>query len=427
MFIFDKQVDFFKKKINLPSETYRDLSNDEHDWAFIVAGATNMNIVADFREAVSKAIIDGTTIEEFRKDFRKIVKKHGWTYNGTEGWRTRIIYDTNLTSSYQAGRYEQLQEVKEYMPYWEYVHTQSEHERKAHKELDGTVLPADHEFWKSHYPPNGFNCKCTVHAHNEHTLKKQGKTLLKDKKVEVNKEGVPLSVHPSFNHTPSKNIKELESRSKITRTEIVADLLFKRAQNLEANFAIKALDKIFSFKPAVNLLNKKSNNFINTVLDTKKSTGKILTIGYFKKEIADNLTLINKTPNNIVISLKDDLILHANRNKKVNPIAKEDWQDLPSKLRNPERVLFSPKDKETAKDALIYVLPTKDLHKKIVISLDYEIKLKNEAKDKGKPKKIKYINPIITGAYIDSESELNNILGDGYLDILYDKKEIAED
>lgn len=34
--------------------------------------------------------------------------------------------------------------------------------RKAHKELDGTTLPASDPFWNSYYPPNGWACRCTV-------------------------------------------------------------------------------------------------------------------------------------------------------------------------------------------------------------------------------------------------------------------------
>jgi SPP1 gp7 family putative phage head morphogenesis protein len=34
--------------------------------------------------------------------------------------------------------------------------------RDSHRLLDGTTLPANHKFWNTAYPPNGFKCRCDV-------------------------------------------------------------------------------------------------------------------------------------------------------------------------------------------------------------------------------------------------------------------------
>ncbi|MFV9492170.1 hypothetical protein ACNUI5_09110 [Pseudomonas aeruginosa] len=57
---------------------------------------------------MEKAIADGTTLEEFRRDFDRIVAKYGWSYRGGRNWRSRVIYETNMRGSYMAGRLEQL-------------------------------------------------------------------------------------------------------------------------------------------------------------------------------------------------------------------------------------------------------------------------------------------------------------------------------
>lgn len=36
------------------------------------------------------------------------------------------------------------------------------HVREEHRALNGVTLPSDDPFWKSYYPPNGWNCRCTV-------------------------------------------------------------------------------------------------------------------------------------------------------------------------------------------------------------------------------------------------------------------------
>lgn len=77
---FDEQLRFFRNKLNIPTESYADIYGAEHDHAFVVAGANRLDLLADFRTAVDKAIADGTTLEEFRRDFDAIVAKYGWDY-----------------------------------------------------------------------------------------------------------------------------------------------------------------------------------------------------------------------------------------------------------------------------------------------------------------------------------------------------------
>jgi uncharacterized protein with gpF-like domain len=146
--------------------TWRDVWQAEHDRAFMVAGATGADLLADLGAAVDKAISQGTTLEEFRRDFRRIVEErgwHGWTGEGTkkgEAWRTRVIYNTNMSVSYHAGRHAQL--VKAGYPLWVYFHGNSREPRLNHLAWDGLILPADHPFWITHYPPNGWGCSCYV-------------------------------------------------------------------------------------------------------------------------------------------------------------------------------------------------------------------------------------------------------------------------
>ena len=62
-------IEFLRNKINVPTATWTDLWEAEHSVAFTVAGATSEALVKDFHDAVNKAIANGTTLEEFRKDF----------------------------------------------------------------------------------------------------------------------------------------------------------------------------------------------------------------------------------------------------------------------------------------------------------------------------------------------------------------------
>jgi hypothetical protein len=172
---FAEQIEFFRQKINLPTAAWDDITKSAHDRSWVVAGATKADLLDDLRQAVDKAISTGTTLRTFRKDFRAIVAKHGWTGWTGEGtpegfaWRTRVIYETNLRTSYAAGRWAQLNDPRlaRILPYWRYVHVDGTlnprplHQRWGNMRL---TLPRDHPFWQTHFPPNGWGCRCRVTA-----------------------------------------------------------------------------------------------------------------------------------------------------------------------------------------------------------------------------------------------------------------------
>ena len=163
---FAEQVAFFRGKLGnlVPTARWDDIWKSAHDRAFMVAGAAKADLLADLADAVDKAIAEGETLDAFRRRFAAIVEKHGWHgWTGEEtaagrAWRTRIIYQTNLATSYAAGRLAQLRDAG--FRYWIYRHTPNEHPRLQHLAWDGLTLPADHPFWQTHYPPSGWGCRC---------------------------------------------------------------------------------------------------------------------------------------------------------------------------------------------------------------------------------------------------------------------------
>ncbi len=170
---FAEQIDFFRRKTNLGTQAWTDIWEAQHDRAFVVAGAMKADLLDEIRQAVDKAIATGTTLETFRKEFRDITDRLGWP--GTAGagskggfnWRTKVIYETNLRTSYAAGREAQLADpgLQKLLPFRKYVHNDSVlNPRPQHLAWNGLTLPHDHPFWQTHSPPNGWGCRCRVTA-----------------------------------------------------------------------------------------------------------------------------------------------------------------------------------------------------------------------------------------------------------------------
>ena len=81
----EQQAAFRLRLANLlPTQAWDDLRHNAHDKAFVVAGAMKADLLADLATAMEKAESKGTTLEEFRRDFKQIVARHGWT-----GWDGR--------------------------------------------------------------------------------------------------------------------------------------------------------------------------------------------------------------------------------------------------------------------------------------------------------------------------------------------------
>lgn len=161
---FPQQQAYFRRKVNVPSARWDDLMHGEHAHGFMAAGVARADVLEDLRRAVQAAIDDGEGFDAFRARFDDILKRHGWIggagdeSDARRAWRMRVIYHTNLRTSYMAGRWEELQKF----PFLRYQHNTVNNPRHEHQAWDGLVLATNDPWWNTHYPPNGWGCRCTV-------------------------------------------------------------------------------------------------------------------------------------------------------------------------------------------------------------------------------------------------------------------------
>lgn len=170
---FKQAIEFYRQKIKLPTSGWTDIWQQQQSRAFVVAGAQTDALLEDFYNAIQDAKQNGGGYSDFKDRFSEIATKHGWAYNGAPGWRSRVIYDTNITQAYSAGRYAQMVAVKHLRPFWQYKHTSVENPRLQHLAWDGLVLPADDAWWDTHMPQNGWGCKCRVYSLTRTEAEKQ--------------------------------------------------------------------------------------------------------------------------------------------------------------------------------------------------------------------------------------------------------------
>ena len=158
-----------------------------HARSFTVAKAMEVDLLQEIRGQVDRAIAGGISFQDFEDDLEPFLVRRGWwgrqplvdpltgetriVQLGSRH-RLRTIFDTNLRASYGAGRWDRIQRVKEALPYLRYVAVLDDRTRDDHAAWHGTVLPVDHPFWRSHYPPNGWGCRCIVQQLGEEGLER---------------------------------------------------------------------------------------------------------------------------------------------------------------------------------------------------------------------------------------------------------------
>jgi len=161
---FAEATAWFRAKLDIPTTRWDELEGLAHGKGFMSAGAYQADLLAELRQLVDKAIAGGTDIREFRQQFRPLVERYGWQLQGGgPAWRSDLIWRTNITCAYQAGRWQQFEAAG--IEYLKYVHNDGvRNPRPNHLAMDGLILPRTDPFWQVNYPPNGFGCKCRAVA-----------------------------------------------------------------------------------------------------------------------------------------------------------------------------------------------------------------------------------------------------------------------
>ena len=94
------------------------------------------------------------SFERFLNDVRRIDK----TYNSNY---LRAEYNFVVSSATMAAKWEEFMEDGDRYNL-QYRTAKDDKGRPEHAALDGVTLPPSDSFWAEYYPPNGWNCRCTV-------------------------------------------------------------------------------------------------------------------------------------------------------------------------------------------------------------------------------------------------------------------------
>lgn len=173
----DKAIAYFKGKGLQPTFSYAEMLGSAHSQAFTVAKMMNVDMLAQVRASLDSAMANGTPYKEWADGIIPILQSGGWwgrkevvdpitgqTVVAQLGspWRLETIFRTNMQSAYAAGQWQEIQTQADFAPWLLYDAVDDLRTRPMHASWNGKVLPVTSHWWKTHYPPNGWNCRCGV-------------------------------------------------------------------------------------------------------------------------------------------------------------------------------------------------------------------------------------------------------------------------
>jgi SPP1 gp7 family putative phage head morphogenesis protein len=174
---FEEAIDHLKQRLAMPPGAWLKLVQEMDAAARDRAAGMSDALVADILRAALKALEDGTGLAEFFAAWDELTKRHGWS-DDSGGRRAALTFRVLTAQAYAAGRWKQIQRLKSVRPYLRYVHVDPDltqpGSRHEHANWHGTVLPVDDPWWNSHFPPNGFSCRCYVQSLSERDLARYG-------------------------------------------------------------------------------------------------------------------------------------------------------------------------------------------------------------------------------------------------------------
>lgn len=184
-------IAYFRSKGYVLTWSWRDMAEEAHALAFTVAKSAGFDVLGDIKGALETALAEGQTFRTFANDeLVNTLRRKGWwgrRFDPETGEavqlgsyrRLKTIFTTNIRTARAAARYQAMKANARARPYWMYDAVNDSRTRPSHAALDNLVFRHDDPFWQTHFPPNGFNCRCVVRALTRNEVRNRGLEVLR--------------------------------------------------------------------------------------------------------------------------------------------------------------------------------------------------------------------------------------------------------
>lgn len=378
-------VAFFRQKGYKVGLDYRDVWQEEHQGAFTVAKAMQLDLLRDIRAHTDEALDEGVPFEKFRQELQPRLMQRGWWGRAPmqdpktgevkevqlgSPRRLKVIYDTNLRTAHSEGQWQRIQDTKADFPYLIYDANNSESPRLEHSAWDGLVLPVDDPFWPAHTPTKAWGCKCRVRQLTQRMLDRRGLSVGRSPTVPtyeyINKrtgerQMVPKGVDPAF-HYPHGG-----------RRQNLAKMFGDKIAQAPADIGAAA------FASATTVATQIEREFV-AWMDAALSRGtprrEWRIIGAASSDDIAFLAARGKHVATAEIAVDDRQFVGVKARRHAvagNALSRDEWVSVPGQLMAPQAVLY-----DVEKENLLYVLLSSTDPRKLRLAIEPDMWIKKE-------------------------------------------------
>lgn len=338
---------------------------------FAVAGVQRLDVLQVFQDGIGEQLAAGGDLRAFAKAIKpQLMAKGFWgdvevtdpltkesRVTKFDDARLQLIFDVNTRQSFAAGTWERIVRNAVRKPFLMYRTMQDERVRASHRAWDGVVLPVESPFWETHYPPNGWRCRCTVISVNEHDLARLGKAGIQFKRDEppvdeipyVNPRTgevvpVPRGIDPGFAYNPGKS-----------RDAALYDQALRKAADAHPIAGAVAVAQASAANPAMlEQVTARFGQYVDDVLGAA-ATGQsnLFYVGAVRPTAVRALADAGMPLESAGLTVSDDAVRQTLRETALDP---QLYKDMPRLIATKAEALLH----DTANDALLYVMDAGD-------------------------------------------------------------------
>jgi SPP1 gp7 family putative phage head morphogenesis protein len=158
----DDAANYIAGLTSVTRQTFDGLTATYQSQAFTLAGVADVRLIEKIKDALADTMKAGGSKDDFEAAVKKLTDDAG--VEELNAFTLDTAFNTTMQKAYSLGRFEQMQSpaTRAVLPYWQYWTVGDDRVRPEHRVLQGFTARADDPVWRKIYPPNGFNCRCSV-------------------------------------------------------------------------------------------------------------------------------------------------------------------------------------------------------------------------------------------------------------------------